>query len=240
MVSSACMLEVFRNPPTLVEVRTCQLKLYGLHGELLRQARREKNSFKEADLPFLWILTPTSSTQFLNSFGAESHPEWVQGVYFLAPAQKTAIVAINQLPVTEDTLWLRVLGRGGTQQRAVEELVKLPIDNPLREKLLEILVNWRTNLELKADLTDEDRELIMDLSPAYLQRREEWRIEGIQEGRSEERKEMVENLLRVRFGEVDEKLQRAITLILQLPTEELTRLLLTLNREELLARFNPE
>jgi hypothetical protein len=51
---------------------------------------------------------------------------------------------------------------------------------------------------------------------------------------------MVENLLRVRFGEVDEKLQRAIALILQLPTEELTRLLLTLNREELLARFNPE
>src|SRR6478672_1794378 len=245
MVSSACMLEVFRNPPTLIEVRTCQLKLYGLHGELLRQARREKNSFKEADLPFLWILTPTSSTQFLNSFGAESDSEWVQGVYFLAPAQKTAIVAINQLPVTEETLWLRVLGRGGTQQRAVEELVKLPIDNPLREKLLEILVNWRTNLELKADLTDEDRELIMDLSPAYLQRREEWRIEGIREGiqagiregRSEGRREMIENLLRVRFGEVDENLQRAIALMLQLPTEELTRLLLTVNREELLARF---
>jgi hypothetical protein len=37
----------------------------------------------------------------------------------------------------------------------------------------------------------------------------------------------VENFLRVRFGELDEELSEAIALMLQLPTEELTRLLLT-------------
>ncbi|MBD1935714.1 MULTISPECIES: hypothetical protein [Cyanophyceae] len=53
----------------------------------------------------------------------------------------------------------------------------------------------------------------------------------------EERREMAENLVIVRFGSLDEELSSAIALMLQLPTEELTRLLLTLSREELLERF---
>jgi hypothetical protein len=67
---------------------------------------------------------------------------------------------------------------------------------------------------------------------------------------------MVESCLKVRFGSLDEELsgaicadarrlanasqtqQRfAIALMLQLPPEELTRLLLNLSREELLERF---
>jgi hypothetical protein len=53
----------------------------------------------------------------------------------------TAIVAINQLPITPDTLWLRVLGKGGTQRQAVEELANLPESHPFRDSLLEILAS---------------------------------------------------------------------------------------------------
>jgi hypothetical protein len=69
-----------------------------------------------------------------------------------------------------------------------------------------------------------------------------WREDALRDGR----REKVENFLRVRFGELDEKLsgaicasqQRfAIALMLQLPTQELTRLLLTLSREKLLEQF---
>jgi predicted transposase YdaD len=81
----------------------------------------------------------------------------------------------------------------------------------------------------------------MNLSPAYLKWREETlqqgRQEGRQEGRLEERQQMVENVLKARFGLLDEELLEAIAPMLQLPPEELTRLLLTLSREELLARF---
>ncbi|MFB2922239.1 hypothetical protein [Aerosakkonema funiforme] len=69
----------------------------------------------------------------------------------------------------------------------------------------------------------------MKLSPAYLK----WREDVVQEGR----REMVENLLKVRFGSLDEVLAGVIPSMLQLPPEELTRLLLTLSREELLERF---
>jgi len=47
----------------------------------------------------------------------------------------------------------------------------------------------------------------------------------------------VQNLLKVRFGEVDQELAGAIASLLELPHQELTPLLLTLSREELLERF---
>jgi hypothetical protein len=53
----------------------------------------------------------------------------------------------------------------------------------------------------------------------------------------EGRREKVENFLRVRFGSLDEELSGAIAPMLQLPPEELTRLLLTLSRKELLEQF---
>ncbi|HEY9601347.1 MAG TPA: hypothetical protein V6C85_07045, partial [Allocoleopsis sp.] len=243
MASMACLFEPFRNAPTPVEVRNCLLKLYSLHGEILRKARREQNSVLEDSLPRLWILSPSCSAKSIDGFGAklDESGNWGTGVYFLPKLQRTALVAINQLPVTEDTLWLRVLGRGATQEQAVNELVALPEGHPLRGNILELLGNWRVNVAVSENLSEEDRELLMNLSPAYLKWREETlqqgRQEGRQEGRLEGQRQMVENFLKVRFGSLDEELSEAIAPMLQLPPEELTRLLLTLSREELLARF---
>ena len=69
----------------------------------------------------------------------------------------------------------------------------------------------------------------MNLSPAYLR----WREDTFQSGR----REVIENLLLARFGTLDEELSRVIEPLLQLPPEEFTRLLLNLEREELLNRF---
>ncbi|WP_375471317.1 hypothetical protein [uncultured Nostoc sp.] len=48
---------------------------------------------------------------------------------------------------------------------------------------------------------------------------------------------VVENLLEVRFGEIDNELQAIIEPLLLLPPEEFTPLLLQLSREELIHRF---
>jgi hypothetical protein len=69
----------------------------------------------------------------------------------------------------------------------------------------------------------------MRLSPLYTQRLEEAEQRG-------ERK-VVENLLKSRFGSLDEELSTIIEPLLSLPTEEFTPLLLQLSREELLQRF---
>jgi len=135
--------------------------------------------------------------------------------------------------VNEDTLWLRILGKGGTQKRAVEELVQLPEDNTFKENLLEIIANWRKNLELRDNLSVEEQEDIMNLSPAYLKQQEDWKLAGIQE--------IIESLLKERFGTLDSELFGLVEQIAQLPLSERTQLLFSLanlSREELLKRFS--
>jgi predicted transposase YdaD len=63
---------------------------------------------------------------------------------------------------------------------------------------------------------------------------------GLEQGLEQGERLVVENLLRVRFGELDEALQGIISRILQLSPEEFTPLLLHCSREELLKRFPPE
>lgn len=75
----------------------------------------------------------------------------------------------------------------------------------------------------------------MELSPLVLQ----WREEALQEGK----RQIVENLLKTRFGELDDQLSAIITQLLKLPPEEYTRLLLQLSqlsREELSNRFSTQ
>ncbi len=246
MATTPCLFEPFRNPPSEIEIRSCLLKLYAVHGDVIRKAKRKKQTIPESELPFLWILTPTFSARMIHGVGAISGDDesWERGVYFLPSILKAGIVAIHQLPVNEDTLWLRVLGKGGTKKRAVSELVELPEGNPFRENLLDILANWRKNLELRDNLSREEQEVIMNLSPAYLQQREEWKQEGKREGRQEgsreERYSMIASLLEGRVGTLDSELSSLVEQIGKLSVSERTQLLLSLgnlSREELLQRF---
>ncbi|MBO1054435.1 MAG: hypothetical protein HEQ29_04665 [Dolichospermum sp. LBC05a] len=249
MAVTSCLFEPYRNAPNEIEIRSCLLKLYSVQGELLRQAKREKRSISEEELPFLWILTPTCSERILEGFGAKTKEGWEKGVYFLPKYQKAAIVAINQLPIIEDTLWLRAMGKGKTQTEAISKVVELSRENDKLNKLVAIFASWQKNLELNSDVNDEEvRELIMSLSPAYLKQCEEWKQEGIEEGRQEGRQEgqqdgqrlMVESLLAVRFGNLDEELSTIVIPMMELSLTERTQLLLNLSnlsREELLARF---
>ncbi|MFN7852886.1 MAG: hypothetical protein ACK5OU_13215 [Dolichospermum sp.] len=242
MAVTSCLFEPYRNAPNEIEIRSCLLKLYSVQGELLRQAKREKRSISEEELPFLWILTPTCSERILEGFGAKTKEGWEKGVYFLPKYQKAAIVAINQLPIIEDTLWLRAMGKGKTQTEAISKVVELSRENDKLNKLVEIFASWQKNLELNSDVNDEEvRELIMSLSPAYLKQREEWKQEGLEEGRQEGQQDgqrlMVESLLAVRFGNLDEELFAIISQLMELSPTERTQLLLNLSREELLARF---
>lgn len=242
LISTPCLIEPFRNQPSKTEIRSCMLKLFSLQSELQRQARRENITQTEIQLPRLWILPPSASSALLESFGAKLElSNWCQGVYFLADALHTAIVAINQLPTTPETLWLRILGKGTTQQEAIDELLALPQGNPLRTNALELIYTWRIRLETKENLDEDERELIMNLSRAYVQWREETLLQGVQQGLQQGLQQgqrlVLESLLRVRFGNIDEELLAIIPALLKFPAEEFTRFSLQLSREELITRF---
>lgn len=235
IATTPAIFEPFRNPVTASQIRSCMSKLFDIHADIERQVKRENTRIKESELPKLWILTPTASLLLLDEFRAISDAEnWQPGVYLLGEGLKTGIIAIHQLPATPETLWLRILGKGTTQKRAINELTALPQDNSLRANALELLYNLRVILETNQNLDAEDRELIMELSPLYLERLDEATQQGIQQGETI----VIENLLRVRFGVLDEELQSIVAPLLELPPEDFTSLLLQLSRDELLARFS--
>lgn len=230
--ANTALFEPFRNAATSSEICDCLLKLLEVRGEFQREANRKNRNLQELDLPILWILTPTASVPLLSGFGATLSEDWLSGVYFLPEYLRTAIVVIHQLPRTLETLWLRLLGRGTVQKQAIDELEALPRDNIFRKNALELLYNLQRNLGVNQNLEEEDRELIMRLLPLYEQDREQ----AIQQGE----RLVVENVLRSRFGSLDEELSAIIEQLLTLPPEEFTPLLLQLSREELLARFRQE
>lgn len=243
MAATVSLYEPFRNQPSRLEVLNCQSKLNFAINEQRRRARREGTSYTEAEWPFLWILSPSCSPRLLKRFEAKQDPrgQWPAGVYFLPEGQNCAIVAINKLAPNPDTLWLRVLGKGQTQEQAIAELEALPKGNPLRQNLGELLGSWHVTIEMSENVTEDDRELLMKLSPVYLRWREDTleqgKKEGLREGLREGQQRMIENFFRVRFGDLDSELSAIIEPMLQLPEEELTRLLLSASREELLERF---
>ncbi|WP_293059059.1 hypothetical protein [Okeania sp. SIO2B3] len=100
------------------------------------------------------------------------------------------------MPKTLDTLWLRILGRGRVQQEAIDELEALPPDNQFRLNALLSLSSLRSNLEVSSELEEQDRELIMRLSPLLL--------EQLETAKRVERTAVIENLLRLRFNSLDE------------------------------------
>ncbi len=117
---------------------------------------------------------------------------------------------------------------------------------------LELLYNLKTILDARQDLDREDRELIMELSPMYLQRLEiatqqgvqqgvqQGIQQGVQQGIQQGQRLMVETMLQVNFGTIERELSQIIDPLIQLSALEITQLIMQLNREELLARFNPE
>ncbi len=146
-------------------------------------------------------------------------------------------MAIHQLPCTRETLWLKILGKGRVQQQVIDELEALPQDNLLRSKAIDLLLSLKTTLEVNQNVDEEDRNLIMRLSPIYEQKLAEAKQKGLQEGLQAERRNVLENLLRVRFGSLDAELRVIVEPLLALTPEEFTPLLLQLTREQLLERF---
>ncbi|MFM7478445.1 MAG: DUF4351 domain-containing protein, partial [Microcystis aeruginosa] len=128
-----------------------------------------------------------------------------------------------------ETLWLRLLGRGGTRERAIDELERLSPNNPLKSASLNLLYNLSRNLEALSKKTQEDREFIMRLAPLYQQDREQAVQEGLkrglQQGVQQEALKLVLRQLQRRFGEIPQELEETIH---NLPVERLEDLGLAL------------
>lgn len=125
------------------------------------------------------------------------------------------------------------MGNGNVQKQAIAELAALSLDNPLRSNALKLLTNLRANLQSSQNLDEEERELLMELSPLYLQ----WEEDALQQGEQRGMRLMIKSMLQVKFGEIDEQLSQVIAPLMQLSALERTQMIMQSSREELVARF---
>jgi predicted transcriptional regulator len=117
------------------------------------------------------------------------------------------------------------LGRGGTRERAIDELERLSPNAPLKSASLNLLYNLSRNLEALSKKTQEDRQFIMRLAPLYQQDREQAVQEGVQQGRQQGEADLLIRLIQRRFGEIPQNLEEIIR---NLPVERLEDLGLAL------------
>ena len=128
----------------------------------------------------------------------------------LGKTLKTGVIAIHQLPKTEETRWLRLLGKGTVQEQAIAEVLSLPRDDPQRAGTLQLLVNWKISLELTGELEQEEQSLMATLSQAYLEWEQQTEQRGEQRGELREAKSLVLRLLTRRVGELPESVRSQI------------------------------
>jgi hypothetical protein len=225
IIQTPCLLEPFRKQPTPNEIRSCLLKLFQVHGDYHRQARRQEDSFPEAQLPYLWILASSASTNLLEQFGASTHADWGEGIYFLHPGLRSAIVSINRLPVNPDTLWLRLLGRGKTQQQAINEVIAFDDRDPRRSSILKLLANWKISIEITGQVSEE-QELMMALSQAYLEWEQKTEQRGLEKGLQQGEQSLILRQLTRRVGELSPAMLQQIQSLSLVQLESLGEALL--------------
>ncbi len=125
---------------------------------------------------------PRTSSTALAQWGAKIGQQG--GVYFLIKGLRTVLVAVHQLPLVPETLWLRILGKGQVQGQAVQELLALPESSPERSQVLRLVKNWQVRVEQNQE--PEEAEMAVQLSQAYLEwervTKETSRLEGKLEG----------------------------------------------------------
>jgi hypothetical protein len=171
MVSTPCLLEYFRIPATDTDICNSMLQLFNWHRKLETHAESEENeTLADEELPYLWIISSSLSDDLLLEFDARPASDWGPGLYFLGIEVNTGLVVIDRLPQTDETLFLRLLGRGLVLQEAITEFLALTKEHPSRKKVIKIAGNWCAEAKNEErELSGEDKELLKLLEPIYQQ-----------------------------------------------------------------------
>ena len=234
MVRNPALLEPFRSALTDRDLETCTIKLFTLTAEL----PQDYPQIPITTPPYLWILAAEVSDRLLKDFKAELDPTLGEGFYLCGKGWRTTIVAIDELPNTPDTLWLRLMSKGRVQNDAIEELILLRDTDPKRTNALNLLTSWRISIEITGQLTTEEEQTLMALSQAYLEWEKQTVRRGLEQGLEQERRSTIESVMKLRYGAIDEDLRSLIPQLMTLSNPDYMALLLQSSRSELLAYFS--
>jgi hypothetical protein len=201
ITSGSVTLEFFHNTPSGEELHVCLIK----HGEFRHFLSRRKTL---PPVPIQWVISSGRPDAGINGLGFRPMTGWPCGIYESPPLQWTRLVVVNELPVTRDTLLVRLLGTGSVLKQAIAELQALPVEAPERRLALPVLLRLRLAVPIDpAQQTSDDQEFLMNTQDIV----ENWRREAIQEGLEQGERKVLLRQLRRRFGaEVDGEIERRV------------------------------
>jgi hypothetical protein len=179
--SGSVTLEFFHNTPSGEELHICLIK----HGEFRHFLSRRKTL---PPLPIQWVISSGRPDAGIDGLGFRPMNGGIRGIYESPPLHCTRLVVVSELPVTRDTILMRLLGAGSVLKLAIAELQTLPAEAPERRLALPVLVRLRLTVPADpAQQTSDDQEFLMDTQDIV----ETWRREAIQEGVERERKQLL-------------------------------------------------
>lgn len=197
------LLEFFHSAPSVDEVLFCIQK------QIERRRKRRDPAVDPA--PRLWILTAGRPVKVLDELGFAHDPVWPWGVSRCPPGFLVKLVVVSDLPVTRDTLLLRILGAGPVLKAAIAELAALPADAPERGVVLPIVLRlWGERGGTQQSAEDEDFYMS---TQAIVQ---QWEHDLLEK----RTRDVLVGQLRTRFGDLDAAAENRIA---KATAEELDR-----------------
>lgn len=139
------------------------------------EAERLKNEIVKPKLKFCWMIVAASTEKTLQAYGAKPHPTWGQGVYLLPEIERMGAIVIPELPINQDTLWLRTLGKDKILKQAFRETIDLPLNHPKRNAIIDLGRSYFNFLaeQTEVDLDNEQQVDMRTLREIYLETRAE-------------------------------------------------------------------
>ena len=251
VVSTPSLLEIYSGVPTIDEVSTCLHELFWLREDIVRKANSADRTLTENDYPQLWILAASLSEPLKKECAVIHKPGFPRGFYhFPSPIVRTIMVSLKDLPSTPNTLWMRVLGRGKTQENAIAEVVALPLSDPRRGPILRMLCAWKlVTIEKNPSLFENAEtttmaypQIFLDWEAATEERGLRRGLErgqqiGQQIGGREKALSIVLRLLHRRIGTMNDALQARVILLSSDQLEDLSEALLDFGVQDDLERW---
>jgi hypothetical protein len=115
------------------------------------------------------MVVALKSTKTLESYQCTPHPLWGKGVYLLPNIEQMGVVIIPELEKNQDTLWLRTLGKEKVLKEALIETIRLPLDHPKRNAIIDLGRSYYDFLfeQPELELSNEDTIDMRTLSEIY-------------------------------------------------------------------------
>jgi hypothetical protein len=179
------------------------------HGEFRHFLSRQKTL---PPLPIQWVISSGRPDAGIKGLAFGPIPGGLPGIYESPPLHYTRLVVVSELPVTRDTLLVRLLGAGSTLRQAIAELQALPAEAAERRLVLPILVRFRLTVPTDpAQQTTDDQEFLMDTQDIVEVWRQEAIEEGVKQGLEQGERKLLLRQLRRRFGaDVDGEIEHRV------------------------------